>query len=269
MRRLLLAAGMAVILHALLLGVKADWLKRQVVPKTLPEPLALSLQYQESPKKAEVPQEKMPILPIPPTPEIEPTPPAPKALDAPEVPVYTLPEQLPKKKRPEVARPKPEPRKAKEEATPRPAPADALPEDWMQIPEDMPGPAQPEPQALASIPAQHERAATERPAAAHQEAAPAPQPAPLVEATPVYRKNPAPQYPRVARRRRYEGTVMLEVLVNEAGRVEDLRLFQSSGYEILDRAAIKSVQEWVFEPARRGDQSVEMWVKVPIRFQLE
>jgi protein TonB len=268
-RRLLLAAGMAVVLHALFLGVKADWLKRQVVPKILPEPLTLSLQYQEPPKKAEVSQEKMPILPIPPIPKIEPTPPAPKALDVPEIPAYTLPEQPPKKKMSRVVKPKPEPRKTKKEATPRPAPADAQPEDWMQIPDDLPRPAQPEAQAVASIPAQHERAAKERPVAAPQDAAPKPPQSPLVEAVPVYRKNPAPRYPHVARRRGYEGTVVLEVLVNEAGRVEDLRLFQSSGYDVLDRAAIKSVQEWVFEPARRGDQRVEMWVQVPVRFQLK
>lgn len=282
MRRLLLAAGIAVILHALLLGVKADWLKRRVAVATPPQPLTLSLQYLEPPKRAEVSQEKMPLLSIPTIPKIEPTPPAPKALEAPEIPAYVLPKPAPKKKKPRRARPKPESRKRAKEVKPGPAPVENLPKDWMQIPEELPGPARTEAPAIASIPGSNEKGSNERDAEERApkeravaapgkqgEAAPEPSPAPLVEAVPVYRKNPAPRYPLAARRRGYEGTVVLEVLVNKSGRVEDLRLFRSSGYEVLDRAAMKSVQGWVFKPARRGDQVVEMWVKVPIRFQLE
>jgi protein TonB len=92
---------------------------------------------------------------------------------------------------------------------------------------------------------------------------------PLIrEAIPLYRKNPSPKYPRIARRRDYQGTVVIEALVNREGKVEDLRLSHSSGYRVLDRAAMKSVKDWVFEPGRRGDEEVEMWVKIPVRFQL-
>ena len=89
------------------------------------------------------------------------------------------------------------------------------------------------------------------------------------EATPVYRENPRPRYPRIARRRGYQGTVILEVLVNQKGRVGKMGIFRSSGYSVLDKAAMTSVRTWVFEPGMRGDKKVEMWVKVPIRFQLE
>ncbi|MFO7598639.1 MAG: energy transducer TonB [Candidatus Desulfacyla sp.] len=89
------------------------------------------------------------------------------------------------------------------------------------------------------------------------------------KATPVYRKNPRPEYPRTARRRGYEGTVLLEVLVNSAGKVDELRLEESSGYDILDRSAMKSVRNWVFEPGSIGDRKVDMWVRVPVRFELK
>jgi protein TonB len=72
----------------------------------------------------------------------------------------------------------------------------------------------------------------------------------------------------VARRRGYEGTTILEVLVNRKGKVDEVRLSSSSGHSLLDRAAKSSVKKWVFVPARRGNQKVEMWVKIPIRFQL-
>jgi protein TonB len=88
------------------------------------------------------------------------------------------------------------------------------------------------------------------------------------EAVPLYRINPPPTYPKIARKRGYQGTVVLEVLVDGNGRVGDLRVSKSSGYKILDRAAMASVKGWAFVPGMRGDQKVEMWVRVPIRFQL-
>ena len=93
--------------------------------------------------------------------------------------------------------------------------------------------------------------------------------APIMHAIPVYRKNTPPQYPLIARRRGYEGSVLLEVLVKKDGRAGSIRLARSSGYEVLDRAAIKGVRTWLFHPAKRGDESVEMWVEIPIRFQLK
>ena len=90
----------------------------------------------------------------------------------------------------------------------------------------------------------------------------------VIKARPAYRENPRPAYPRMARRRGYEGTVLLEVLVDSAGKVEDLRVLKSSGYKVLDRSAIKSAKNWLFEPGSIGDEKVEMWVRIPIRFEL-
>jgi len=91
---------------------------------------------------------------------------------------------------------------------------------------------------------------------------------PITYALPIYQKNTPPQYPLIARRRGYQGKVLLEVLVKKDGKVGSIRLARSSGYEILDRTAIKGVRNWLFRPAKRGDELVEMWVKIPIRFQL-
>jgi protein TonB len=73
----------------------------------------------------------------------------------------------------------------------------------------------------------------------------------------------------MARRRGYEGIVVLEVLVNTEGKVADHRILQSCGHSVLDRAAMKSVSKWLFKPGMRGQEKVEMWVKVPIRFELK
>jgi protein TonB len=258
---------MAVIIHALLLGAKAEWVKTRTARKVLPEPLSISLQYRQTMKEAEVSPKKEPTPTIPmPLKRIS-TPPAPEALDAPEIPPFTIPVKPPPQKKAMVKKARPEPLKKKEVATPPAASAEDVPENWMQMPESPPHPVQAEAPVMASVAPVLEKAADAPESAV--EAAPAPPPAPLVEAVPMYRKNPAPQYPRVARRRGYEGRVILEVLVNEEGNVEDLRIFQSSGHRVLDRAAMKSVQGWLFEPGRRGDEKLEMWVKVPIRFDLK
>ncbi len=91
----------------------------------------------------------------------------------------------------------------------------------------------------------------------------------LKEATPLYRRNPPPKYPRMARQRGYQGTVILEVLIDQNGKVSDQKVFTSSGHVMLDKAALSAVKEWLFEPGKRGNDMVEMWVKIPIRFQLE
>ena len=89
------------------------------------------------------------------------------------------------------------------------------------------------------------------------------------EAVPLYKENPAPGYPMQAKRRGYEGTVILEVLVTKEGKAGKVSVFQSSRFSLLDEAAVSSVKKWRFEPGKRGDEKVDMPVKIPIRFHIE
>lgn len=90
----------------------------------------------------------------------------------------------------------------------------------------------------------------------------------LVPAQPLYRENPEPEYPPLARRRQQEGTVVIKALVTREGTVGELALHQSSGHRLLDEAALKGVKGWRFEPGRRGAAAVAMPVLVPVRFGL-
>jgi TonB family protein len=85
---------------------------------------------------------------------------------------------------------------------------------------------------------------------------------------PNYGINPLPKYPLLAREKGYEGTVYLRVLVRADGRVERLTVDRSSGYDVLDRAAVDSVKEWAFFPAKKGGKSVQSWVLLPVKFAL-
>lgn len=88
------------------------------------------------------------------------------------------------------------------------------------------------------------------------------------EAKPDYQKNPVPEYPSRARRRGYEGTVILKVLVDRNGGVAELEIYESSGYRMLDRAALRAVKTWRFIPGRKGKEKIDMWVMIPVRFEL-
>jgi protein TonB len=84
-----------------------------------------------------------------------------------------------------------------------------------------------------------------------------------------YLSNPPPAYPRRARRDGIEGTVTLKVLVTAAGTPGEVKIEVSSGSESLDRAALNAVRAWQFVPARRAEEAVDAWVRVPVVFRLE
>ncbi|POE08794.1 energy transducer TonB [Pectobacterium odoriferum] len=108
------------------------------------------------------------------------------------------------------------------------------------------------------------------PAPVAQKAVAQPVDAPLTPplANADYLHNPAPSYPDVAISRGYEGTVLLNVQVRADGKVQTIRIHQSSGYPSLDDAARDTVRRWSFVPARRGSQPVSGWVVVPVDFSL-
>lgn len=83
-----------------------------------------------------------------------------------------------------------------------------------------------------------------------------------------YQLNPHPEYPRIARSRRWQGKVLLRVRVSATGFSENVTVHQSSGREPLDKSAVEAVKKWKFIPARRGDTPVASSVIVPIQFTL-
>jgi TonB family protein len=86
---------------------------------------------------------------------------------------------------------------------------------------------------------------------------------------PKYGENPKPLYPQEARKKGYEGEVVLRVEVLSDGRVGQIEVKSSSGYETLDRSAITAVKQWKFIPAKKGESAISYWVNIPIKFQLQ
>lgn len=234
MRRFLIAAGLAVVIHGLLLSMAPEWLKKRFVFKSRPEVVTLTLAFHKPQSLESKPATKRPDIvqkrpePIQKSKEIK------RAIEpVPRKPVKAL-----------VAASKPKPLIKPEQHEVTEKPPDLRPDLSENISDE--GIVE-EIEEMVSI-----------------------SPKDVVrEARPIYRKNPPPEYPKLARKRGYQGTVILEVLVDCNGRAADLRIFTSTGYPILDRVAMGSVKNWLFEPGMRGNKKVEMWVRVPIRFQLK
>ncbi|MFV0438270.1 MAG: TonB family protein [Desulfopila sp.] len=87
-------------------------------------------------------------------------------------------------------------------------------------------------------------------------------------AIPRYRQNSQPPYPVMARRRGYEGEVLLRVLVNTSGSVAEIKIKRSSQHPSLDQAAVTTVKNWSFIPASEDGRPVSLWIDIPIAFRL-
>jgi len=88
----------------------------------------------------------------------------------------------------------------------------------------------------------------------------------LTNAYPLYRENPPPGYPEMARQQGYEGVVLVAAEILTDGRVGKAVVSKSSGYAILDQTAIKAVMAWKFEPAKRSGIPYKTWAELPIKF---
>jgi protein TonB len=77
-------------------------------------------------------------------------------------------------------------------------------------------------------------------------------------------------YPRTARRKGWEGTVVVKLFLLPSGELERAELGQTSGIKTLDEAALKSIQKAQPFPAFPEDISVpSLIVNIPIQFHLK
>lgn len=80
--------------------------------------------------------------------------------------------------------------------------------------------------------------------------------------------NPKPTYPAFARRLGHEGRVIIRVRVLPTGAVGAADVARSSGYAVLDEAALATIKRWRFRPAQQSGQTVDATLDVPISFRL-
>ena len=87
---------------------------------------------------------------------------------------------------------------------------------------------------------------------------------------PVLTKKVDPEYPPLARQKKIEGTVILQLLVNENGQVVDVKVLRKAGGSTgLTESAIAAVRKWVFQPAVKAGKRVKVQITYPIHFKLQ
>jgi len=234
-KRILISTLLALGIHGILLGLTVDPLEKKPLHRLKPRVMTMTLVMRQPQIPLSEPAMKPPLPPI-----------------QKQVPVKIVKKKPVHKRRPEakpkkIVKPmvKPEEKDLSKE----------IPEPAVNVSEAPDTPVQPE---MSTVPEKSAVIGTPSPAIEI-----------IREARPLYRINPPPPYPQIARKRGYQGVVVLEVLVDKNGSTDDLRVLSSSGHPILDRTAVAAVKHWTFDPGTRGNKKVKMWVRVPIRFQLK
>ena len=78
---------------------------------------------------------------------------------------------------------------------------------------------------------------------------------------------PDPEYSEEARKAKYQGTVILWLIVDPAGHPRDIKVARSLGMG-LDQKAIEAVKTWKFDPARKDGAPVAVQINVEVNFRL-
>jgi periplasmic protein TonB len=79
--------------------------------------------------------------------------------------------------------------------------------------------------------------------------------------------SPDPEYSEEARKVKHQGTVVLALVVAADGRPRDIRVINSLGMG-LDEKAIEAVSHWKFEPAMKDNKPVSVAISVEVEFRL-
>ncbi|CAM4079965.1 energy transducer TonB [Kerstersia similis] len=258
-------AGVAVVaLHAALFGAL---FLAEGDPPVQEEPEAVMVRFVEispDPQLSKAPQADTPPAP-PPPPPVKPEPEPEPEPDEPEVEPDPEPEPViepePEIKPPVVEeapkvkpQPKPKPRPkpvAPPAVTPVQEPVeDAPPSD--APPSDLPPSGDPDAKGAPSGP---------------QMGTPPDQPR-MIGHVDYLGRRPLPDYPQASQQRREQGRVVIRVLINTNGEVEDAQVQQSSGFERLDRSALAAARKSRFKPYTENGVPYPAMADIPFDFVL-
>ena len=92
---------------------------------------------------------------------------------------------------------------------------------------------------------------------------------PVVTAKPRFKTQPQqPEYPAQAQRRKQQGIALVNITVEANGAISNATIAKSSGYPLLDGAAIKAVKKWELYPYVINGQPARAIAQVPIKFEI-
>jgi TonB family protein len=86
---------------------------------------------------------------------------------------------------------------------------------------------------------------------------------------PVLVKESRISYPLLAQQLKVEGSVLVEALVDEKGRVTETKIVEASGDQVgFEEAAVRQVKTRHYRPATKNGVPVKIWVAIRVKFTL-
>ncbi len=254
--RYLLAGIVSLLIHGVALSFSAP--KQEISLASSNEGHAVSIKFVSLAQPEKQAEKK----------EVEPQPPLPEK----STPKESAAKEQPKKAEPKpVAKPVEKPKKQVEKKSPIAKPVKPQP---AKTAKSEPKPTLPEPVETKSketpkdkpVEQKREKEAVQ-PQTASTNAASSSKPK-MVE-KPTFSAKPTPvSYPRLAQKRGWQGSTLVEIWVNEEGNQIKQTVVNSSGHKLLDEAALNAVSEWQFQRRNEQGQRIAYRVQVPINFQL-
>jgi len=89
-----------------------------------------------------------------------------------------------------------------------------------------------------------------------------------VDTKPRVLSRAAMEYPKDAAKKGIKGYVIVNLLIEKDGSVELAKVIASSPAGVFDAVALRGVRNWRFAPAKYKGNSVKVWAKQKVRFDL-
>lgn len=90
-----------------------------------------------------------------------------------------------------------------------------------------------------------------------------------IDAPPKPKQTIKPKYPSESRKRGEQGSVGLEFVVSSDGSAKSISVVSTSGFPLLDEAAIKAVREARFTPAKSDGKNIDFPTRIKLNFKLK
>ena len=85
---------------------------------------------------------------------------------------------------------------------------------------------------------------------------------------PVPVRTPPPQYPAQLKRDGVSGMVVVNVVIDADGSVEEVEVRKSTNSEF-DAPAVEAVKQWRFKPAKKDGNAIRSKVALPLKFSAD
>ena len=76
-----------------------------------------------------------------------------------------------------------------------------------------------------------------------------------------------PEYTQEAQDAKYEGTVLLSVVIGTDGVAHDINVVKALGMGLVEKAVV-AVQKWLFNPGTKDGEPVQVRAQIEINFKL-